>query len=210
MYSLISLFTLSTLFSTQLIHAYPTTCIGTNCPVSVSQPNSIPLNGLPAPTGLTLKYIALGLGTQNYTCASATSAPTSIGALAVLYDATFLALPISAPLIPKYATLAYNTHSSLGLPTIGHHYFSAQGVPTFSLEAANPSPALLSAKKVANVAAPADSVKSSIDWLELVDNGLGLSKGLKAVYRVETAGGAAPASCASAGVVTVQYAAEYW
>jgi hypothetical protein len=40
----------------------------------------LPQSGLDAPTE-TLKYVLLGLGTQNYTCAGvATDAPVSIGA----------------------------------------------------------------------------------------------------------------------------------
>ncbi|GAB7350058.1 hypothetical protein MBLNU459_g0728t1 [Dothideomycetes sp. NU459] len=169
---------------------------------------AIPLNGLPSPSGLTLRYIALGLGTQNYTCPNTTTAPIANGALATLYDATALlrAAPAAVSTLPA---LAYSTGSSLSLPTLGHHWFSAAGVPTFDLEAAIPR-AFLSAKKVAYVAAPADSVPNSVPWLYLVDDGRGVSVGLKAVYRVETAGGAAPATCAKVGELTVRYAAEYW
>jgi hypothetical protein len=63
---------------------------------------------------------------------------------------------------------------------------------------------------VANVPAPKGSIQPSVDWLFLQDDGRGVSKNLKAVYRVETAGGSAPATCSSAGVVKVPYAAEYW
>jgi hypothetical protein len=42
-----------------------------------------PDNTLPPPVGLALKYVLLGLGTQNYTCATpgSTAAPGSTGAL---------------------------------------------------------------------------------------------------------------------------------
>lgn len=167
-----------------------------------------PLNGLPAPAGLTLKYIALGLGTQNYTCPNTTTSPISIGAVATLYDATALltAAPLTVSTLPA---LAYSTESSLGLPTLGHHWFSAAGVPTFDLQAADPR-AFLSAKKADSVAAPVGSMADSVPWLYLVDDGRGVSVGLKAVYRVETAGGAAEGVCQKVGVVTVRYAAEYW
>ncbi|KAL1638475.1 hypothetical protein SLS56_000284 [Neofusicoccum ribis] len=52
---------------------------------------------LPAPTGLKLKHVALGVGTQNYSCATPQSSavPSSAGALASLYDiGPFLASPI--------------------------------------------------------------------------------------------------------------------
>ncbi|KAK8207898.1 hypothetical protein M8818_004151 [Zalaria obscura] len=172
--------------------------------------NTFVLNGLPAPTG-TLKYIALGYGTQNYSCAALNDAPVSIGALATLYDATSILShgAIGAASIPKMPALALSMGSGLGLPTLGHHFFSAAGVPTFSLEAAKPA-ALLSAKKVADVVAPTNSAPNSVDWLFLTDDGRGVSKHLNAVYRVETAGGKPPGVCSSVGTVTEQYAAEYW
>lgn len=40
------------------------------------------------PSNSTLKYIALGFGIQNYTCAEVGADPTATGALAMLYDAT--------------------------------------------------------------------------------------------------------------------------
>ena len=168
----------------------------------------VPLNGLPAPEGLTLRYVALGQGTQNYTCANTTSAPVAIGAVATLYDATSL-ITASPIVIPNLTALAYSVGSSLGLPTLGHHWFSASGVPTFSLEAADPR-AFLSAKKVNSVAAPKFSVPNSVAWLYLRDDGRGISRGLKAVYRVETAGGGPPAACVEVGELAIKYAAEYW
>lgn len=43
----------------------------------------MPESALPAPNGLQLKYVVLGIGTQNYTCATAdvTSAPGTTGAI---------------------------------------------------------------------------------------------------------------------------------
>jgi len=180
--------------------------------LSTTDPNTVPLTGstgsLPTPpSSWNLAYIAIGQGTQNYSCSAAGAAPVSIGAMAALYNATYLALPVSKPLIPSSSALALSTHSGLGLPTLGHHYFTS-GIPTFSLEAADP-PLFLSAKKTADVTAPADSVQGSVDWLQLTDNGDGLTNGLKGVYRVETTSGAGT-TCTSASVQTVQYAAEYW
>jgi len=179
---------------------------------TTTTPNPVPLAGgngaLPTPpSSWVLKYIALGQGTQNYNCTAAGAIPISIGANAVLYNATYLSLPVSKALIPSLPALALSTRSGLGLPTLGHHYFSSS-TPTFSLEAANP-PLFLSAKKNADVTAPAGSVQGSVDWLQLIDNGNGLTNGLKAVYRVETAGGMGT-TCTGAGTQMVQYAAEYW
>ncbi|RKK80964.1 hypothetical protein BFJ68_g13087 [Fusarium oxysporum] len=55
----------------------------------------LPVNGgpseLPAPArDVTLKHIALGFGIQNYSCTDAGATPVAAGALAVLYDVTFL------------------------------------------------------------------------------------------------------------------------
>ncbi|KAL1310524.1 hypothetical protein AAFC00_000808 [Neodothiora populina] len=167
-----------------------------------------PLNGLPSPVQLRFKYVALGLGTQNYTCANTSSSPVATGAVATLYDATSL-LSNAPEVIPVLPPLAYSTSSSLGLPTLGHHFFSASSVPTFDLQAANP-PAFLSAKKVASVNAPSASVPNSVAWLYLADDGRGVSKDLKAVYRVETASGSPPETCTKVGPIEVKYSAEYW
>ncbi|KAH0360560.1 hypothetical protein KCU65_g9330, partial [Aureobasidium melanogenum] len=175
-------------------------------PSTTSNQNTVPLNGLPAPGALSLEYIALGVGTQNYSCSATGATPTAIGAVASLYDASMLKTPARSSLIPSYAAVAYSTHTWFNLPTLGHHWFSAAGVPTFDLE----SHGFLSAKKVADVPAPAGSIAGSVDWLFLQDDGRGVSKNLKAVYRVETAGGSAPATCSKSGVIEVSYAAEYW
>lgn len=175
-------------------------------PSTTTAQNTVPLNGLPAPGALSLKYITLGVGTQNYSCSATGAVPTAIGAVADLYDASLLLASAKSSLIPSFAAVAYSTHTWFNLPTLGHHFFSAAGVPTFDLE----SHGYLSAKKVASVPAPKGSIQPSVDWLFLQDDGRGVSKNLKAVYRVETAGGSAPATCSSAGVVKVPYAAEYW
>jgi hypothetical protein len=189
------------LFMATISLALPTTTT-----TSTTKQNTVPLNGLAAPSNLSLKYIALGMGTQNYSCSAANAIPKSTGAIAVLYDATLLASPSSAALIPAFASVAYSMRSWYGLPTLGHHFFSASGVPTFDLGGKG----FLSAVKVGGVPAPVGSLPGSVDWLDLIDDGRGVSRGLKAVYRVETAGGSAPAVCSKAGVVKVDYDAEYW
>ncbi|CAM1500592.1 Fc.00g097540.m01.CDS01 [Cosmosporella sp. VM-42] len=84
-----------------LVLASATLALGTPLPRDApgcSSPRAkpvLPVNGgakeLPAaPSGATLKYIALGFGIQNYTCASTGATPTGAGALAVLYDITNL------------------------------------------------------------------------------------------------------------------------
>lgn len=95
-------------------------------------------------------------------------------------------------------------------PVIGHHYFTAAGVPTFDL---NTRSKILFSKKVASIPAPASANvgpdgTGAVPWLKLVD--AGSSVGLSEVYRIVTAGGKAPATCADTNPISVQYAAEYW
>ncbi|KAE9972475.1 Deoxyhypusine synthase [Venturia inaequalis] len=187
----------------------------------------LPASSLPPPTG-SLHYIALALGTQNYTCAatpgSTTAAPVSIGAVAKLSNAAkYLRshpdqIGTLTGLVLERSTKsggASDPAQSLGLPYLGQHYFTAApSSPEFDLTAVH---ARVVAKKLANVAAPANACSGSnnagaVDWLELGDNGAGLSfGGVSYVYRVETAGGKAPATCSGkSGVFTVPYAAQYW
>ncbi|KAF2430031.1 hypothetical protein EJ08DRAFT_650028 [Tothia fuscella] len=187
---------------------------------------AIPLNGLPSPSiispAVQLKYIALGVGTQNYTCAStpnsASAAPVSLGAKAVLYNAgPFLE---SRPnMIGRLADKAYGDDrvpSRYDLGILGSHFFNAAGQPTFDLTAVG---ARLVVRKLNGVTAPPDSCRGkddddtgAVDWLQLVDNATGQSfGGLSYVYRVETAGGRAPVTCAKQrGTFEVHYATEYW
>jgi hypothetical protein len=75
----------------------------------VRQPLTLPSSALPAPTGLTLLHVALGVGHQNYTCSAPTSAtaPTSVGATATLFNV--LPLLSGLPSLVTYISpLAYN------------------------------------------------------------------------------------------------------
>lgn len=228
---------------------------------------------LPAPAqGLTLKYIAIGHGIQNYTCASTDATPVNTGALAVLYNV----LPLY-PGTPKTgisqddwdalsSTVLYNqaiplnlatpaaaipTHNdTVGLPEsfyqavvadpfpepaaalnlpahgirasfLAHHYFDSASSPTFNLSGGkDPAGLFFSGAKTGDVKAPSDADKGvldtgAVDWLQLSDNGRGLSAGVSSVYRVATAGGAAQA-CSVSGVnangtvFSVPYVAQYW
>lgn len=104
---------------------------------------------------------------------------------------------------------------------LGHHYFDSSSSPTFDLSGgSNPSGLFLSAAKTGDVKPPSTADKGllttgAVDWLELADNGRGLSNGLSNVYRVVTAGGVAEA-CSISGVnptgqvLSVPYVAQYW
>lgn len=72
------------------------------------------------------------------------------------------------------------------------------------------------AKKTGGTDAPLDANKGpagtgAVAWLQMKPKVPYVSEtvGIGEVYRVETAGGVAPA-CTEAGTLTVQYAAEYW
>lgn len=107
----------------------------------------------------------------------------------------------------------------------GHHYFSNATLPTFNLVQGDTNYGIYFTKKLANVTAPADAAKgtdgsTAVPWLKLsvdspdaplVIQQVDYRPNVKEVYRVNTAGGNAPKTCA--GMPTafqIQYAAEYW
>ncbi|KAJ5721904.1 uncharacterized protein N7483_009838 [Penicillium malachiteum] len=195
-----------------------------------SYPHAVlPLNStsvqLPNPSsGLTLKHIAIGRGTQNYTCENSTSAavPVSIGAAATLFDASCVAaksmnllheMPAvigSSPLgsLAFLAELLSHTTNSSNL-ILGEHYFNTAGVPVLDLRLSGLSDWIVAAK-TASVDAPqySSTADQNVAWLQL-DRLYG--SGIEEVYRVETYQGSAPATCSGLNkTVIVQYAAEYW
>jgi hypothetical protein len=214
--------TLFTLSTTVYSLAFPQ--LSRRQALTVSQPTS----ALPAPSSvspaISLRYITVGVGTQNYTCPTTTNSsavPVSVGAKAALYDAgAFLqSHPIMIPTLPGMA-LGFEVMTggsifpSLNIDQLGQHFFNAALQPTFDLTAVG---ARLVAKKLGDVPAPAGACPGpdgagAVDWLQLQDVGDGQSFGdITYVYRIVTAGGKAPATCANQkGAFEVQYAAEYW
>ena len=165
-----------------------------------------PPNALTPPSAdLRLVLIAMGQGTQNYTCATPTSTPASIGALADLFDVS-CAL---ADLFDVSCALANpsEAQNNIAAPAaIGTHYFADATTPAFDVAALG----LTHLAKVQDVAAPLPD--KDVRWLRLQAKEGG-SSNVKFIYRLNTVGGLAPANCAGreAGeVVTVQYEAEYW
>ena len=112
-------------------------------------------------------------------------------------------LPVAVGAVATLADLASSSR-------IGQHYFDATGTPTFDLGQTG----FLSAAKKADIPAPTDADAGvlgtgAVDWLMLSDKGG--SVGLSRVYRVLTAGGKAPATCAGQDSnINVQYTAQYW
>jgi hypothetical protein len=198
----------------------------------------LPTSTLPPPaSNLNLKFIVLGYGTQNYSCATtpndATATPATAGAVADLYDPSNLLgstkgnvqtliedsiPPLVLSLGQTFGVKPDQFPGPVNMRKVGHHFFAAGAVPTFELHGLAPD-AQIGLKKNANVPAPDgafDGMKDegAVDWLQLVDNVPGYtSPNLKGgeVYRVVTAGGKAPATCkgVSAGI-QVPYAAFYF
>ena len=86
-------------------------------------------------TNLALQYVALGWGTQNYSCTSLSSSPVQQGAVATLFNATWLAY---------YAEPALNTIPPIAVymppppfEVLGRHFFDSTGTPTFDLYSVN-------------------------------------------------------------------------
>lgn len=170
----------------------------TDCPLS---PTVLPLlanSTLPAPpANLTLKHSLLGRGTQNYTCASSsspdfgsanasTAAPTPIGALAILYDASCLSSyhPAFYSLVPS-TSLSLTSNAEFTAASVitsitnadiiaGKHYFANTTTPVFDLSVSGGG--IFVGKKAASEDAPArlnDDVlgcgaeNGDVAWLQL-------------------------------------------
>lgn len=169
---------------------------------------------------MTLSHVAIGRGTQNYTCttppdSTASPVPKALGALATLFNVTCEA--VRAPAIMSNITtmaLRYDvpTGDIASLLESGHHEFNDKGSPFFKLVTNRVNYGAVQAKLYANSTAPAGASTGpnglgSVPWLLLN----GTSGDFKMVYRVNTAGGVAPKTCEGiVGDFTVAYAAEYW
>jgi hypothetical protein len=207
----------------------------------------MPKSTLPAPDGLQLKFVGLGIGTQNYTCVDGQpeAAPGTTGAVGKSY-LSLLPNPALTTYPAKlydlgtrlnndgFAKLKISTLSALALGfyktpklldaflkiqgyerVLGDHYFTGP-TPTFSLNKipANPFP-LAFVKRGAfadapKTACPGTQNEGAVQWLQLTDAG-NSQGGINTVYRIETAGGKAPKTCAGkAAHFEMPYAAQYW
>lgn len=195
----------------------------------------------PAPTalppvteGLVLKHVAIGRGTQNYTCdlSNATAIPSAVGAVATLFNATCIAAtyPDLLAMIPRVA-LTFNLSESTAYTSnlvpastnarlapgnymiSGHHYFLTTSTPYFNLNTDNWQLGAAPCSKNATEPAPADAAtgqggEKAVAWLKLKTVN-GATGQLEEVYRVETAGGSPPATCVGmAAAFEVQYSAQ--
>ncbi|KAF9066775.1 putative malate dehydrogenase [Rhodocollybia butyracea] len=182
---------------------------------------------LPAPK-FSPKFLGLGVGTQNYTCTSA-GVFTNVGALAELFDISCL---FGEPGFDDIAIIAFDLWSlappGLSAPEVislgekfdppvilGEHYFVVNPVTGSGLNpkwdftshafAGNPE-AFVVGSKIDDVAAPTGA--SDIDWLYLTNLTGSLAN---EIYRVDTRGGQAPASCVPGSKeIFVKYTSLYW
>jgi len=186
---------------------------------------SVAPNSLPPPAeGFALKHVAVGRGTQNYTCdlANSTAVPKAVGAVATLFNASCVAAtyPDLAKLLPRVAMRFNLTHPELprmapsNLAISGRHWFTAAGIPFFDLDTPAQSLGAAGCAKNASQPAPADAQpgqkgEPAVPWLKLTTKE-GATGNLQEVFRVETVGGSAPASCKGMpAAFEVQYSAQY-
>jgi hypothetical protein len=200
----------------------------------ISPPLSNGTTALPDPPyGQKVLHLAVGRGTQNYTCDSSSSstAPKAVGALAILYNALCVAInnPDLFNLLPDIS-LQFSTPGDVSGPVspssilnyqnlniIGHHFFSNSTTPVFDLNTPNGMFGNAVMEKTGSVNAPPDAPKGqgsnangAVPWLLLTSTSASTGP-VKTVYRTMTAGGEPPATCnGMPSSFTVEYAAHYW
>ena len=177
---------------------------------------------------MTLFQVALGRGTQNYTCdlSNATAVPASVGAVATLFNFSCVAAQ-KPELLNKLPSIALNQpvpsanntdQTVLNDLTSGHHYFVNSTTPFFNLDTSVNSYGMGALAKANASDAPTNSTPAphgqtgygAVQWLRL--NQISYAENQwKAVYRLNTAGGDPPKTCVGQPAsFEVQYAAEYW
>jgi hypothetical protein len=173
----------------------------------------------PPSAGYILKHVAIGRGTQNYTCdtTNATAIPVANGAVATLFNASCIAAtyPDLLNMLPKVA-LAFDLPDGesprigpSNMVISGHHFFTNSTTPFFDLGGVGQAPCA----KHSAVPAPADAPRgrngeAAVPWLKLVTRA-GATGQLQEVYRLDTAGGSAPATCVGMpAAFVVQYASQ--
>lgn len=147
--------------------------------------------------------------------------------MASLYNASCIAAnyPDVLSMLPSIA-LQFPLPSGPGATTLGpsnidlsgHHFFADKTTAVFNMDA-NPQAqvGVALAHKVANSTAPPNAPKGpggvgngAVAWLQL-QTIAGTTGAVKTVYRLNTAGGSPPTTCANMPAqFSLQYAAEYW
>ncbi|KAL6720401.1 hypothetical protein ACLMJK_002323 [Lecanora helva] len=214
-------------------------CTGVGLPPASALPTASS-TGVPLPPpseGLSVYHVAIGRGIQNYTCPSTTNmtaTPKALGAVATLYNVSCQAAISTSSLSTLPDLVAMTPKDQMGKTLFaatpdaqmsGHHYFTDNTTPTFNLNVDDEkSLGVIFSKKVSQVPAPSGSGQSidgskAVPWLYLKtsdspagDDPTGNFGGVKEVYRVNTAGGAAPPTCEGlmGQSFSKEYSAEYW
>ncbi|KAJ5167180.1 uncharacterized protein N7482_005961 [Penicillium canariense] len=181
-------------------------------------------SGLPSPDGLTPMHVALGRGTQNYTCADSTSksTPKAIGAVANLYNVTCMSAdyPDILEMLPNVAykislpTNEYATLPPANIDLMGHHFFYDATTPEFNLDTVPLKQyGIAMTKKQDQISAPSDAIAGqygAVAWLYLTTTDGTVGK-YKSVYRVNTASGSPPDTCQGMpSSFEIQYSANYY
>ncbi|KAL9128290.1 MAG: hypothetical protein Q9217_002995, partial [Psora testacea] len=169
----------------------------------------------------------------NYSCeqaAKATDAPTPLGAVADLYNATcttgFLGDAVTNKLTNNIAQQDQQSNLAQNLIRSGQHYFPDNTTPVFNLNTAKANYGITFTKKNASIPAPADASTSqdksaAVPWLKLKVqtppptpyqlDAKDSASNVAEIYRLNTAGGAQPTCDGYMGrKFQKQYAAEYW
>ena len=165
------------------------------------------VGGLQPPSpGLTVHHIAVGRGTQNYSCATgnADAVPKAEGAVATLFNVSCVAAtyPDVVERIPSMAVHFNLTDGDhLGptvLPESGKHYFKETS-PFFDLTLSGTDYGVAPCAKNGTANAPSTAGvgqlgEQAVTWLRLTTTE-GATENIQQVFRVNTAGGSAPATC---------------
>jgi hypothetical protein len=125
-----------------------------------------------------------------------------------------LTAPTSGAYTKNLLPTSGNTRLAPGNYVIsGHHYFTDSTTPYFTLDTDSLKLGVIPCAKNAAVSAPADAPKGqlgekAVPWLKLTAKE-GATGRLQEVYRVETAGGSAPSTCAGMPAsFQVEYSAQ--
>ncbi|OLN97425.1 hypothetical protein CCHL11_01193 [Colletotrichum chlorophyti] len=198
-----------------------------DCDLSTAKLPDLAIEGLGKPRdGLSLLHIAVGRGTQNYTCdtSNATAVPVATGAIATLFNASCVG-SVYPDLLEKLPVVAMDFNLTKdeskrrmgpsNLAISGHHLFTGAGVPLFKLETEGQQLGDAYCAKNASMPAPATAQtgqhgEAAVAWLRLrtVEPTTG---GVQEVYRIHTVGGSPPASCVDQpAAFEIEYATQYW
>lgn len=158
---------------------------------------------------MTLRRVAVGRGTQNYTCDAgrADAAPRANGAVATLFNASCVAA-LCPELLDQIPSTAVRLDEGSGsgragasvLARSGVHYFTDSTTAVFDLGMPPADIGEARCTKDSSVNAPPTAAagplgEKAVTWLRLRTKDGGAPGGIKEVYRLTTAGGSAPATC---------------